>query len=101
MLISCFAEQGQYDPLPTEVQVPIIFAGVNGLVSIWPRGFTDNSDYSQLDPIPVDKITKWEQEFRAHLTGSQSALLQKISEGIINPELEAEIKKVRIPKVFS
>jgi len=49
---------------------------------------------SQLDPIPVDKITKWEAEFRAHLTGSQSALLQKISEGVINPELEAEIKKV-------
>lgn len=71
-------KQGQYEPLPTEIQVPIIFAGVNGL----------------LDPIPVDKITKWEQEFRNHLTSTQGALLQKISEGVINPELEAEIKKV-------
>ena len=26
------AEQGQYQPLPMEVQVPIIYAGVNGLV---------------------------------------------------------------------
>lgn len=26
-------EQGQYQPLPTEIQVPIIYAGVNGLVS--------------------------------------------------------------------
>jgi len=26
-------EQGQYQPLATEVQVPIIYAGVNGLVS--------------------------------------------------------------------
>ncbi|KAG8836100.1 Alpha subunit of the F1 sector of mitochondrial F1F0 ATP synthase [Serendipita sp. 399] len=71
-------KQGQYEPLPTEIQVPIIFAGVNGL----------------LDPIPVDKITKWEQEFRAHLTSTQGALLQKISEGVINPELEADIRKV-------
>jgi F-type H+-transporting ATPase subunit alpha len=28
-----FIEQGQYQPLSTEVQVPIIYAGVNGLVS--------------------------------------------------------------------
>ena len=28
-----FSEQGQYQPLSTEVQVPIIYAGVNGLVS--------------------------------------------------------------------
>ena len=27
-------KQGQYQPLPTEIQVPIIYAGVNGLVSI-------------------------------------------------------------------
>ena len=27
------SEQGQYQPLSTEVQVPIIYAGVNGLVS--------------------------------------------------------------------
>ena len=27
-------EQGQYQPLPVEIQVPIIYAGVNGLVSV-------------------------------------------------------------------
>jgi F-type H+-transporting ATPase subunit alpha len=70
-------EQGQYQPLATEVQVPIIYAGVNGL----------------LDSIPVDQITKWEAEFRAHLT-TQEALLKEISAGLINPELEAKIKKV-------
>jgi ATP synthase alpha/beta chain, C terminal domain len=48
-----------------------------------------------LDSIPVDQITRWESEFRAHLTGSQGALLNKISEGVVTPELEAEIKKVR------
>ena len=61
-----------------EVQVPIIYAGVNGL----------------LDSIPVDKITKWEAEFRQHLTSTQGPLLQEISAGSITPELEAKIKKV-------
>lgn len=28
------AEQGQYQPLAMEVQVPIIYAGVNGLVRL-------------------------------------------------------------------
>ncbi|RXW23052.1 hypothetical protein EST38_g2824 [Candolleomyces aberdarensis] len=71
-------KQGQYQPLSTEVQVPIIYAGVNGL----------------LDVIPVDQITKWEAEFREHLNSTQSALLQEISAGNVTPELEAKIKKV-------
>lgn len=71
-------KQGQYQPLPTEVQVPIIYAGVNGL----------------LDQVPVDKITTWEADFRAHLTGAQQPLLEKISTGNVTPETEAEIKKV-------
>ncbi|KAG6805456.1 hypothetical protein H0H92_015301, partial [Tricholoma furcatifolium] len=71
-------KQGQYQPLPTEVQVPIIYAGVNGL----------------LDAIPVDKITKWEAEFRQHLQTSQSALLAEIATGTVTPEMEAKIKKV-------
>jgi F-type H+-transporting ATPase subunit alpha len=64
--------------LATEVQVPIIYAGVNGL----------------LDSIPVENITKWEAEFREHLTATQNALLQEISAGTVTPELEAKIKKV-------
>ncbi|KAH9479532.1 Alpha subunit of the F1 sector of mitochondrial F1F0 ATP synthase [Psilocybe cubensis] len=70
-------KQGQYQPLATEVQVPIIYAGVNGL----------------LDSIPVDQIVRWEAEFRAHLN-TQEALLKEISAGNITPELEAKIKKV-------
>ena len=62
-----------------EIQVPIIYAGVNGL----------------LDSVPVDQITRWESEFRSHLTSSQGALLEKISAGAVTPEIEAEIKKVR------
>ena len=50
--------------------------------------------FHQLDPIPVDSITKWEAEFREHLTSTQSALLEEISAGVVAPELEAKIKKV-------
>jgi len=71
-------KQGQYQPLATEVQVPIIYAGVNGL----------------LDSIPVDKITKWEAEFRQHLASSQQALLTEIADGKVSSELEGKIKKV-------
>ena len=39
-------EQGQYQPLSTEVQVPIIYAGVNGLVS-----------YKSLCPAVIDILT--------------------------------------------
>ena len=61
-----------------EVQVPIIYAGVNGL----------------LDPIPVDQITKWEAEFREHLAATQSGLLSEIAQGNITNELEGKIRKV-------
>jgi len=71
-------KQGQYQPLAVEVQIPVIYAGVNGL----------------LDSIPVDKIVQWEAEFRQHLTSSQSGLLEKISQGTVTEELEREIKKV-------
>jgi len=71
-------KQGQYQPMSMEIQVPIIYAGVNGL----------------LDSIPVDKITRWEAEFRTHLTSTQSGLLEKIAGGAVTPEMEQEIKKV-------
>ncbi|GAA5905039.1 hypothetical protein JCM6882_002425 [Rhodosporidiobolus microsporus] len=69
-------KQGQYQPLPIEIQVPIIYAGVNGL----------------LDRVPVDKIGEWEASFKDHLKG-QSALLAKVGEGKMTPELDAELKK--------
>jgi F-type H+-transporting ATPase subunit alpha len=95
-LMHIFTEQGQYQPLPTEIQVPIIYAGVNGLV----REPHDEIDYGlmlsffQLDSIPVEKITQWEAEFRSHLTSSQTALLEEISGGDVTAEMEAKIKKV-------
>ena len=51
-------------------------AGVNGL----------------LDRVPVADIGKWEKNFMEYVQG-QSALLSKIKEGKMTPELDAELKK--------
>ena len=78
-----------------EIQVPIIYAGVNGLVSASSHdALMYNLSSLQLDAIPVDRITKWEAEFRAHLTSTQGTLLQEISSGKVTTEIEEKIKKV-------
>ena len=48
----------------------------------------------QLDPVPVDQITRWESEFRSHLTATQQPLLEEIATGKVTPEMEEKIKKV-------
>jgi len=69
-------KQGQYQPMAFEVMVPILYAGVNGL----------------LDRIPVEKITAWELDFRNHLSSDQGELLKEVSGGTMTPELEKKIK---------
>ncbi|KAF9511231.1 hypothetical protein BS47DRAFT_1319088 [Hydnum rufescens UP504] len=71
-------KQGQYQPMAVEIQIPVIYAGVNGL----------------LDSIPVDQIVRWESEFRSHLTSSQGALLEEIGKGNVTEDMEKSIKKV-------
>ncbi|MBW0472897.1 hypothetical protein O181_012612 [Austropuccinia psidii MF-1] len=71
-------KQGQYQPLAFEVQVPILYAGVNGM----------------LDKVPVEKIVAWDLAFRDHLTSEQSALLKEITGGKMTPEIEEKIKTV-------
>merc|ERR1711939_260241 len=71
-------KQGQYQPLPIEIQVPLIFAGVNGL----------------LDRVPVEQIGAWEKSFKEHLTSSQQSLLAEVGKGQMTKELEADLKKV-------
>jgi F-type H+-transporting ATPase subunit alpha len=48
----------------------------------------------QLDSIPVDKITKWESDFREHLTAQHTTLLETIATGNVTGDVEAQIKKV-------
>ncbi|WFD00513.1 Alpha subunit of the F1 sector of mitochondrial F1F0 ATP synthase [Malassezia yamatoensis] len=69
-------KQPQYQPLATEVQVPILFAGVRGL----------------LDDIPVDKIVEWESTYRDELQ-SQPELLKEIAAGQFTKELEENLTK--------
>ena len=90
-------KQGQYQPLAMEIQVPIIYAGVNGLVRTVLACLMHGQQLTcilQLDSIPVDQITKWEGEFREHLTSTKASLLEKIATGNVTPEVEGEIKKV-------
>ena len=55
-------KQDQYDPLPVEEQVAVIFAGV--------RGF--------LDDIPIEKITSYEEKLRGELKASGQDILETI-----------------------
>lgn len=67
-----------YQPLSTEVQVPIIYAGVNGL----------------LDDVPVERIVEWEAQFRQHLTSEQQDLLKDVSGGVMTKEIESKLTEV-------
>ncbi|KOS47681.1 hypothetical protein ACN38_g1386 [Penicillium nordicum] len=71
-------KQKQYSPMAVADMVPLIFAGVNGL----------------LDTIPVDKILTWEAELLAHLKSSHPEIQATIEkEGQVSKESEAILKK--------
>ncbi|PKL72044.1 F0F1 ATP synthase subunit alpha [Candidatus Kuenenbacteria bacterium HGW-Kuenenbacteria-1] len=67
-------KQGQFEPMPTEHQVAIIFAATQGL----------------LDDVPVEKIKSFEEKFHEYLKLEQKELLDEIKE---KKELTEEIDK--------
>ena len=70
-------KQDQYDPLPIEEQVAVIFAGV--------RGFLDN--------IPLAKITGYETKLRAELKANGQDILETIrTEKEISNATEEKLK---------
>ncbi|KAJ6186460.1 hypothetical protein N7519_007761 [Penicillium mononematosum] len=72
-------KQKQYSPMAVTDMVPLIFAGVNGL----------------LDAIPVDKILTWEADLLAHLKSSHPEIQATIEkEGQVSKETEATLKQV-------
>merc|ERR1711893_496675 len=72
-------KQGQYVPMPIEEQVAVIYCGI--------RGFLD-----KIDPA---KITEFENQFMAHIRGTQKALLDKIAaDGHLSQESDAALNKV-------
>jgi F-type H+-transporting ATPase subunit alpha len=72
-------KQKQYSPMAVNEMVPLIFAGVNGM----------------LDRVPVNKILQWESDFLAHLRSNESELLAQIDrEGAISKDMENKLRDV-------
>ncbi|MBI4272625.1 F0F1 ATP synthase subunit alpha [Candidatus Uhrbacteria bacterium] len=70
-------KQGQYEPLATEEQVAILYAGVHGY----------------LDDIAVERIRDFEKKFLEYLTASKKELLAAISEtGELTTQTEEDLK---------
>ncbi|KAL1609339.1 Alpha subunit of the F1 sector of mitochondrial F1F0 ATP synthase [Nothophoma quercina] len=72
-------KQKQYSPMAVNEMVPLIYAGVNGI----------------LDKVPVNKILTWEADFIAHLRSNEADLLNTIErEGALSKDLESKLKEV-------
>ncbi len=72
-------KQGQYQPLPIEVQVAVLFAGVRGY----------------LDPIALERITDYEEKLRAELQAKGQDILEAIrSEKEISEATEDKLKSL-------
>ena len=72
-------KQGQYEPLPVEKQILIIYAGTNGFV----------------DHLPVSALKKYEQELHSFVESRHPDLLPEIvKKRELNEELRAKMKKV-------
>lgn len=72
-------KQKQYSPMAVSEMVPLIFAGVNGL----------------LDKIPVSKIVQWESDFIAHLKSNNPEITETIDkEGQVSKDLESSLREI-------
>ena len=78
MQLTELLKQKQYSPMAVNEMVPLIFAGVNGL----------------LDSVPVNKILQWEADFLAHLKTNETTIMSTIEkEGAISKELDAKLRE--------
>jgi len=57
-------KQPQYQPMPIEEQIAIIYAGTRG----------------QIDDVPVAKVRAWERDFLAFMRASKADVLKKIAD---------------------
>ena len=70
-------KQPQYQPMPAEKEVAILFAGANGYLDEW----------------PVDSIADYEKQMLEFMESKHPELLQEIKEkSDISEELEAKLK---------
>ncbi|MHB8481434.1 MAG: F0F1 ATP synthase subunit alpha [Nitrospiria bacterium] len=71
-------KQDQYKPIPAELQVIVIFAGVNGY----------------LDDLPVNKVRLFEEELLAYIDNNQKALREElVQKKAVDQELTQKLKK--------
>lgn len=71
-------KQPQYEPMPFEQQVAVIFAVTNGFV----------------DEVPVERMVEWEKAFQNYLTASGADTLEKLrQEKTITEEIDAELRQ--------
>jgi F-type H+/Na+-transporting ATPase subunit alpha len=72
-------KQGQYQPMPVEQQVAVIWAATNGLV----------------DQVPVDRVSAWEEQFLQHLDSVGQDVLSTIrSERSLSDETIAKLRNI-------
>ncbi|MGE5392527.1 MAG: F0F1 ATP synthase subunit alpha [Candidatus Saccharibacteria bacterium] len=70
-------KQGQYQPMPVENQVAILYAVVNGY----------------LDDVPVDNVSAWETDFHRFFNVQYRDLLNRIAnEKELKDDIEAKLK---------
>jgi F-type H+-transporting ATPase subunit alpha len=67
-------KQGQYEPMPMEEQVVIIYAGTNGFV----------------DDYPVEVLYRYERELMSFIKGRKASLLAELK---TNGKLEGDVEK--------
>jgi len=80
-------KQDQYQPMPVEEQIAVIFVGVNGY----------------LDDLPVDACRRFESEFLQYLKSSHPDILNETRDKKeITPELEEKMRKAveEFKKIF-
>jgi F-type H+-transporting ATPase subunit alpha len=74
-------KQKQYAPMAVNEMVPLIYAGINGLI----------------DDIPISQILRWEAAILAHFRIYKPEVLNKIErDGQLSHDLEGQIKEVII-----
>lgn len=70
-------KQPQYEPIPLEDQVVVLYAGTNGYA----------------DSVPLDKVKGWQVDLLRWISSSYPHILKSIvSEKRIQPEIEKELK---------
>ncbi|MGI6338375.1 MAG: F0F1 ATP synthase subunit alpha [Bacteroidales bacterium] len=71
-------KQGQYNPIPVEKQIAIIYCGTEGL----------------LKDVPVNRVREFENEFIEYLEHKHRDVLDTLAEGTINSDITDILEKV-------